>query len=73
MASHTRYTGTWVSVPGCKLGLCSDTYPERPGQSEQHTSDTDQLFWTGSVGSTVRGIAYRTVENGGVLHIDMSM
>jgi hypothetical protein len=47
--------------------LCSDTCPERPGQTEQHPNDTAHLFWTGYVGSTVRGVTYRTVEDFGVL------
>jgi hypothetical protein len=38
-----------------QLMLCSDTGPKRPGQTEQHPGDSEQLSWTGSVGSTSRG------------------
>jgi hypothetical protein len=54
------------------LRLC----PERHGQTEQHPSDTEQEFWTGSIGSTVRGGQTELggiTENCGVLHIDTSM
>jgi hypothetical protein len=37
------------------LRLCSDTSPEHPEHTEQHPSDTEQRFWTGSIGSIVRG------------------
>jgi hypothetical protein len=43
--------------------LCSDTGTERPGQTEQHPGDTEQMSWTGSVGSTVRGWADGTERN----------
>jgi hypothetical protein len=38
-----------------QLRLCSETVSERSGQTEQHPSGTEQLSWTGSVGSTARG------------------
>jgi hypothetical protein len=41
----------------------SDTCPERPGQTEQHPSESGQRFWTGSIGSTVRGRADWTGQN----------
>jgi hypothetical protein len=44
--------------------LCSDICSECPG----HIS-VIQLSWTGSVGSSVQGVADMTIENCGVLHV----
>jgi hypothetical protein len=58
------------------LGLCSDTRPERPGQTEQHPSDTEQRLWTGyivplyEVGQTEPGEITKNCE---MLHICTSM
>jgi hypothetical protein len=52
-SESNRWWHSSIDVAGMEIWLCSETCPERQGQTEQQPSDTVTLPWTGYVVTSV--------------------